>query len=706
MLVVQPVIFFWKHLILRQVHIPFDMVGFHLPLASFIARCVREHRSPLWDPYSYCGVPLNGDIQAQMFYPFTWIAILLGNLSNGNKLFYWVEWLNPLHMMIGAVFTYALLRKLGCLAPVALLGANIYELGAFYASQAQNLGAICSAAWFPLTLLCVFELADHFSRRWLAVLGISVALSFLSGFPATTAVVLALAGLLCVCLAATKLASWRLLGTFAAGCSLGSALAAVQLIPTFQLSHWSMASIRYLWKGNGGGVPLAALASFVWPNYYHIFSPFDRSLYTLPYNFTMLYTFCGYAAVVLIAAGLFVLRRSKILAISFGLFVFSTVWMLGENTPIYPAIFHRLPHFLQGSIYAEEALLGFTMFAAIISALTLCRFQHRIAPALLWVLAMATAYNLITTGAKRPFSSAEGSYKVATADSPGNWLGQVPRKIRQWLDVSNPPLRTDVMQEDPGWLRFGAETYQLPTAAGDNPFLLLRYYHFRLSYSGEPWSSRRQALRSFNPKWTDALNVGYLLESSSAPDRPLPSTGKLQLIRLPGVNVYRNLDPLPRFYTVDSVRRAEDEAASLRTIEDASFNPAEEAAVEGLNPMWASSGSGQATVKVLKYMNTRIELLVDSPGRRFLVSSEPYYPGWTASVNGRKAQILPTNLAFRGLPIEAGESRIVMSYWPNTLTAGIIVELLALIATAFLLLPQPSGTRWATCISAFRRAIF
>jgi uncharacterized membrane protein YfhO len=110
-------------------------------------------------------------------------------------------------------------------------------------------------------------------------------------------------------------------------------------------------------------------------------------------------------------------------------------------------------------------------------------------------------------------------------------------------------------------------------------------------------------------------------------------------------------------------------------------------------------------VKVLKYMNTRIELLVDSPGRRFLVSSEPYYPGWTASVNGRKAQILPTNLAFRGLPIEAGESRIVMSYWPNTLTAGIIVELLALIATAFLLLSQLSGTRWATCISAFRRAI-
>jgi hypothetical protein len=689
-LVLQPVIFFWRALILKQVHIPYDLEGFHLPLASFIARCAREHVSPLWDPFSYCGVPLVGDIQAQLFYPFTWITILMANVGDGHKLFYWLEWLVAVHMMMGAIFTFLLLRKLRCLVPVALLGASIYELGAFFASQTQHLGAVCSGAWFPLTLLCVFELSERFSARWLAALGVSVGLSFLSGFPATTIVVLLLTGFLCLALAWTKLANWRLLGAYGAGCVLGAGLAAVQLVPTFQLSRLSIASIRYLWKTNGGGLPLQSLASFVRPNYYHIFSAFDHTLYTLPYNFTMMYTFCGYAAVVLVAGSLLLLRKSKVLAICFGLLLFSALWMLGESTPIYPVIFHRLPHFLQGSLYAEDALLGFTMFVAIISALAVAHFQQRIAPLLLWLLALGTAANLIEVGANRVMNTADGGYKVAAADSPGNWLGATPREIRKWLNVSTPPLRTDLMQQDTGWLRYGAEVYRLPTAGGDNPFMLLRYYRFRLTYSGDVWWSRQQFLRSFDTKWIDALNIGYLLESSSAPKRPLPANGQLQFVPLAGVNVYRNANPLPRFYTVDKVQRAKNNEASLKAIADKTFNPAEEAVVEGLNPDWESTGHGKATVQVLQYTNTRIELLVNSPGRRFLVSSEPYYPGWTASANGRAATILPANHAFRGLPLEAGQSRIVMSYWPDTLTIGILIEILALIAAGYLLMGNTS----------------
>ena len=43
-------------------HIPYDMVAFHLPLAAYVARSVCEAEFPFWDPYPYCGVPIHADV--------------------------------------------------------------------------------------------------------------------------------------------------------------------------------------------------------------------------------------------------------------------------------------------------------------------------------------------------------------------------------------------------------------------------------------------------------------------------------------------------------------------------------------------------------------------------------------------------------------------------------------------------------------------
>jgi hypothetical protein len=111
---------------------------------------------PFWDPYPYCGMPIHADIIAQLFYPFTWIAILLGNLSGVLNLFYWIEWLDPLHMILAGVFAFLLLREFDASPPAALLGGTV----------------------------CILKLARAITLRWVALLAISVALAILSGFPA------------------------------------------------------------------------------------------------------------------------------------------------------------------------------------------------------------------------------------------------------------------------------------------------------------------------------------------------------------------------------------------------------------------------------------------------------------------------------------------------------------------------------------------
>src|SRR5215472_9890988 len=185
LVVLQPVIFFWHVLVNPSKHIPFDIEGFHLPLISYIGQCVRRGVAPFWDPFPYCGVPIHADSQAQLFYPFTWLAILVGNRSQGHNLFYWVQALVPLHMILAGLFTFLLLRRLGLCRPAALFGASVFQLGGFFASQAQHLGAVCSAPWMPLAILAVFELKSGFRARWVAVLAIAAAMSFLPGFVAT-----------------------------------------------------------------------------------------------------------------------------------------------------------------------------------------------------------------------------------------------------------------------------------------------------------------------------------------------------------------------------------------------------------------------------------------------------------------------------------------------------------------------------------------
>jgi Bacterial membrane protein YfhO len=51
---------------------------------------------------------------------------------------------------------------------------------------------------------------------------------------------------------------------------------------------------------------------------------------------------------------------------------------------------------------------------------------------------------------------------------------------------------------------------------------------------------------------------------------------------------------------------------------------------------------------------------------RFLVANELYYPGWTATVDGKPTPIYPTNAVMRGVVVPAGVSTVEVTYTPFT----------------------------------------
>ena len=178
----------------------------------------------------------------------------------------------------------------------ALLGATVFQLGGFFASQTQHLGEMDAAAWLPLAWLSVISLGRQFSWRWLGALSMVLAMALLAGFPATSFVVMTSSLLLAAVLFATRCAPWRVLGSTVLACLWALVLAAAQLLPAAELTSLSVARLRSEYLGTGGGIPLPSLISMVAPNYFNIF---DFSKFSAPWNITFLYLYCGISGLAL-----------------------------------------------------------------------------------------------------------------------------------------------------------------------------------------------------------------------------------------------------------------------------------------------------------------------------------------------------------------------------------------------------------------------
>ncbi len=104
----------------------------------------------------------------------------------------------------------------------------------------------------------------------------------------------------------------------------------------------------------------------------------------------------------------------------------------------------------------------------------------------------------------------------------------------------------------------------------------------------------------------------------------------------------------------------------------------------------ADQGSGRfrpATIMSLK--PNRIELDAEGPG--LLVVTDPWFPGWTARVDGRGERVLRADYLFRGVPLAAGRHEVVLEFRPRSYELGRMISLLAVAAVSLITIYPPSG---------------
>jgi Bacterial membrane protein YfhO len=87
-------------------------------------------------------------------------------------------------------------------------------------------------------------------------------------------------------------------------------------------------------------------------------------------------------------------------------------------------------------------------------------------------------------------------------------------------------------------------------------------------------------------------------------------------------------------------------------------------------------------VKVEARGHTRVEVLVRGDAGGLLVLGDPWYPQWRVEVDGRPAELLRVDHAFRGVRVPAGEHRVVFTYQDRALQAGLVLSSLTALGLA------------------------
>jgi hypothetical protein len=241
-----------------------DVFTYFYPYWAEATRAMQAGRLPLWNQYLFMGAPFLANSQVGVFYPLNWPLWLALPAHQSVHLTI------VLHLCLAALNGYLWGRFSLHLGRVGAwtVGAT-FALGGYLGAQVEHVNQLQGLAWLPLMLMLYDKLANRrisesANRRIggaaFAGLAVVIGLVLLAGHTQTafiSLVGLAVYGLGPALWRALRRREWRPLARRAAllagAAGLGVTLAAVQLLPTWELVRLSV---------RAGGLPFNERLSF------------------------------------------------------------------------------------------------------------------------------------------------------------------------------------------------------------------------------------------------------------------------------------------------------------------------------------------------------------------------------------------------------------------------------------------------------------
>ena len=661
------VVFFWRPLFSAHYIFPWDFRSVQLPLMTFLADQLKLGRFALWNPFNYCGYPVFANIEACYFHPLVLLsAFVSAHTSLGLPKM--LEWTVVLQLWGSGIAAYHCLREFGASRPAAWVGAIIFQTSGYFASQAEHMGAMMAVAWMPLAWLAILKLRERFRAGWLATLGFALGMAILGGLPQATLPVIVSTIVLSIVLAVIRSARMMVIAYSLIGSALGVGLAAVQFIPTLQLTQWSVAKYRAGWLGAGGGLHWQSLVSLVLPNHYN---QFNLANFKGPADVTFLYLYCSIGGLLLAIFALIRFRSAMVpLAVMTG---FGLLWMLGEHEPLWNLLYPLLPESIRIGIHPEFSYCIFSFGLAGLAAMGLDRLPVR--DTWRYLAGFVIAIDLFLVGSGRPMNLASLDAEPGVTRDAFDGSAALLRDVKQYVDRQSPPWRLDNTEDtNIDWAN-QSPILQIATANGASPLALEEVIQLRLfQHDGFRWGWY-YPIDKFDSPVIDAMNVKYLIAGAKQSPR-VQRAGRFQhMASLPlGYELFENRSAMPRFFLVHDAVAGRSLAETRRLIETAAVDLRRTAITDPpihLPP----GGSGELdAVGVIEYRPASLALKVTTAAPSLLVLAESYYPGWQAWVDDREAALYRADIAFRGVAVPAGVHTVRMQFDPPILRVSLAIS--------------------------------
>ena len=673
-----------------------DTVLYYYPQYASTGAALREGWLPLWNPYQLCGHPWLATLQGGALYPFHWVYALLPT---------WVGMAlsSLVHLAIVALSTAVLARRLGLSAWAALLAGALFSMQGKLPAQTSVPNLLEAAAWISPGAVGVTSLV---AGRWAsgaALLAASLAASLLAGYPQYTVYACytwaALLGVLLFADGRSARAWLAPAAGFALAIALGVLLASPQLLASLELSHLSTRS--------QDPPSLAAMFPLGWPekslasSFRMLFASEDTHL---PFPF-------GLTGLLLLPVALFHRRRRVALGL-FALLLVVLGMALGPASPLFD-LYLLLPGTSSFRLPTQRLLIVVGFLFALLAGFGLDELLRRVGrhAGAGWteaigalVLVAAVAEPLLDDGprARLPYSGLGYEAIYEQDQQLYDLLSDEQDRVLFWNPGVSPPLPPKLgsvfglqvfddyepMSLQRQALYFGYLAHGNTQESERAPFFG-RLAFPRSLPDAESMASRRRLL--------DLAAVRFLVGTNRQRHDEILRTfaEKAGFVRQPADEsqwktspvFYTNPHALPRTWVTYRTRTAPPAEELLARLADPGFDPLVASYVEG-------PGLGEALrdpprghpVRIVQSTPTRIEIRADLAVQGLVVLADSFYPGWRATVDDRSAEVLPTNLLFRGVVVPSGSHRIVYEYAPAWLPAGGVGAATGLVALAVLVL--------------------
>ena len=595
-----------------------DLSYLNFPWRALAATSVTAGRVPLWNPYTYLGMPLLGNFQCGALYAGS-LPFYLLPFASGLKLYV------AGHLLLAGVMTFLWLRSLGQRRIASLMAASSWALGGLTMSHLPFLNHLGSLCWFPAFFL--------FARRPLA-LGAAFGLCLADGYPVFAAGELLAAFVLSPWLAPhprrSARPSWPA-APFAAGGLAGAALAAAMLLPSAELT---LRSVRA--AGLTQDVTLAY--SFAWGDFAQFLGPLVLGSSFSPALNWWRTTYWGLAPLAAAGLGAWTLLKSGLEpAVPLALYALAALGLaLGKSAAVSAWLWTHLPP-LKFVRYPGNLLFLLLPVLAYATARGGGRLRR---PALWWLLGAAELVLASWWG------------QPLVPDSYYRDAGPLVARLQDGQKGNRyilSPLALDWHRgEGPNFLQavhdFKHRLYGLTNA----PFHLAAVGNF-----GEPlvpgpdyaWMDflfQRPGLDALAP-YMPLAGVSAVLTRDRYPSESLAYEGRTLW------HVYRYPGPVSRAWL-------------------------------SARPLPEELGAPSGVLQPLAYAEPRedrFEVSGEGPAGWIYVSN-PLYPGWKGWLNGRPLEPRRAYGAFMQFPHAGGALRAVFRYEPASWAWGLAVALAAL----------------------------